>query len=341
LSYAIDVYRKEIPDEKSFWNYAFYITFFPQLVAGPIVRAKSFLPQLHKSVNMSVEDIEKGFFLILQGLFKKAVIADYLAQYNDIVFGNAGGYSGLETMFAVLGYGIQIYCDFSGYTDMAIGIGKMMGFDLGINFNKPYQSVSLTDFWRRWHISLSSWLRDYLYIPLGGNRKGKVRTYINLLITMLLAGLWHGAAWKFVIWGGMHGVGLVIDKIWHRLTHNKTKGNRVCRVLGWFITLCYVLVLWILFRADSMESAWLLIHQLGSGYSWQLLVHFVQTRPLFVILLGIAIAIHTIPSSKFPAVENWYVRIPFVVKAIAFTVLIQCILQLQSAEVQPFIYFQF
>lgn len=341
LSYAIDVYRKELPDERSFWNYAFYITFFPQLVAGPIVRAKSFLPQLHKSVNMSVEDIEKGFFLIMQGLFKKAVIADYLAQYNDLVFGNPSGYSGLETMFAVLGYGIQIYCDFSGYTDMAIGIGKMMGFDLGINFNKPYQSVSLTDFWRRWHISLSSWLRDYLYIPLGGNRKGKVRTYLNLLITMLLAGLWHGAAWKFVIWGGLHGVGLVIDKLWHRVTQNKTKDLRVCRIFGWLITLAYVLVLWILFRADSMESAWLLIQQLGADYSWPLLVHFVQTRPLFVILLGVAIAIHAIPSAKFPAVENLYVRVPFIIKAIAFIVLIQCILQLQSAEVQPFIYFQF
>ena len=218
LSYAIDVYRRELDNERSFLNYAFYITFFPQLVAGPIVRAKNFLPQLRRAVVVRRTEVEKGFFLIMIGLVKKCIFADYLAQYNDLVFGNPGAYSGPETLFAVYGYAIQIYCDFSGYTDMAIGMGKMMGFDLGINFNKPYQSTSLTDFWRRWHISLSSWLRDYLYIPLGGNRKGKIRTHINLLITMLLGGLWHGANWKFIFWGGMHGLGLVIDKLWRKIT---------------------------------------------------------------------------------------------------------------------------
>lgn len=340
LSYAIDVYRKELPEEKSFLNYAFYITFFPQLVAGPIVRAKNFLPQLRKSVRLNPIEIDKGFFLIMQGLVKK-MVADYLAQYNDLVFGNPAGYSGVETMMAIFGYTMQIYCDFSGYTDMAIGMGKMMGFDLGINFNKPYQSVSLTDFWRRWHISLSSWLRDYLYIPLGGNRKGRVRTYINLLITMLIGGLWHGANWKFVFWGGMHGVGLAIDKIWKKITHGKTAEHRATRILGWFITLLFVAALWVFFRAESFGDAVVILRQSVTDFQPAILWEFLKVRPLFVVLLLAMTAIHAIPSAKFHQVEEWYVRMPFIVKAILFIVLIQCMLQLQSSEVQPFIYFQF
>lgn len=340
LSYAIDVYRKEIDHEKNFLNYAFYITFFPQLVAGPIVRAKNFLPQLRKPVRIRKDEIEKGAFLVMQGLFKKAVIADYLAQYNDLVFGNPGGYSGCATLFAIYGYAIQIYCDFSGYTDMAIGMGKMMGFDLGVNFNKPYQSTSLTDFWRRWHISLSSWLRDYLYIPLGGNRKGKIRTYVNLFLTMLIGGLWHGANWKFVFWGGMHGAGLAVDKIWRKKTNGRYEGKWYFKVLGWFITIHFVVLLWVFFRADSFATALTMIGHVFVPSEVPLHA-FLDARPLFVTLLAVSVAIHAIPSSQFPKVENWYVNTPFWVKAIGFILLIQLCLQLQSAEVQPFIYFQF
>lgn len=341
LSYAIDVYRHELDDERDFLDYAFYVTFFPQLVAGPIVRAKNFLPQLKKPVTVKRTEVEKGFFLIMMGLFKKSILADYLAQYNDLVFGNPGAYGGAETLIAIYSYAIQIYCDFSGYTDMAIGMGKMMGFDLGINFNKPYQSTSLSDFWRRWHISLSSWLRDYLYIPLGGNRKGKLRTYINLMITMLLGGLWHGANWKFIFWGGMHGLGLVIDKLWRQVTNHRFEGKLVFKVLGWFITLHFVVVLWIFFRADSFATAWLMIQQVFTDFNPAVLPVFYQTRRLLVWLMIAAIAIHAIPSARFPKVEEAYVRTPFIVKAIAFIVLIQCILQIQSDSVQPFIYFQF
>ena len=341
LSYAIDVYRRELEEEKDFLDYAFYITFFPQLVAGPIVRAKNFLPQLKKDIVLSRSEIEKGFFLIMMGLFKKSILADYLSQYNDLVFANPGAYSGVETLMAIYGYAIQIYCDFSGYTDMAIGMGKMMGFDLGINFNKPYQSTSLTDFWRRWHISLSSWLRDYLYIPLGGNRKGKIRTYINLLITMLLGGLWHGANWKFIFWGGMHGVGLAIDKIWQKVTKGKLKGNRFARVVGWFITLHFVVLLWVFFRADSFATAWQMIGQVFTSFDLAILPTFIETRKLFMLLLLLAVGIHAIPSSKFDKVERAYIRTPFWVKVIAFIILVQCILQIKSTDVQPFIYFQF
>lgn len=341
LSYAIDVFRRELDEEKDFLDYAFYITFFPQLVAGPIVRAKNFLPQLKKDIVLDRSEIEKGFFLIMMGLFKKSILADYLSQYNDLVFANPGAYSGVETLMAIYGYAIQIYCDFSGYTDMAIGMGKMMGFDLGINFNKPYQSTSLTDFWRRWHISLSSWLRDYLYIPLGGNRKGKIRTYINLFITMLLGGLWHGANWKFVFWGGMHGIGLAIDKIWQKLTKGRFKNYRVARIVGWFITLHFVVFLWVFFRADSFGTAWQMIGQVFTSFDLAYFPAFFEVRKLFVALLLLAIAIHAIPSSKFEGVERLYVRMPFWVKAIVFIVLVQCILQIRSSDLQPFIYFQF
>jgi len=341
LSYAIDVYRGELEEEKDFLDYAFYITFFPQLVAGPIVRAKSFLPQLKKEIVLNRFEVEKGFFLIMMGLFKKSILADYLSQYNDLVFANPGAYSGFETLMAIYGYAIQIYCDFSGYTDMAIGMGKMMGFDLGINFNKPYQSTSLTDFWRRWHISLSSWLRDYLYIPLGGNRKGKFRTYLNLFITMLLGGLWHGANWKFIFWGGMHGVGLAVDKIWQKATKGRLRDYRLARIAGWFITLHFVVFLWIFFRADSFTTAWEMIAQVFSSFDWAYLPVFCQTRKLFVLLMVLAVAIHAIPSAKFDRVEKAYIRTPFWVKAVVFILLIQCILQIKSSDVQPFIYFQF
>lgn len=341
LSYAIDVYRREVPEERNILDYAFYITFFPQLVAGPIVRAKNFLPQLKKDVVIKKREVDLGFFLILQGLFKKVVVADYLAQYNDLVFGNPGAYQGFEALLAVVGYAIQIYCDFSGYTDMAIGMGRMMGFDLGINFNKPYQSTSLSDFWHRWHISLSTWLRDYLYIPLGGNRKGFVRTCINLMLTMLIGGLWHGANWKFVFWGGAHGAGLVVEKCWRRWTHRRFEGKIWTKVLGWLITVNFVMVLWVFFRADSFSVALQVLHQATSGYSLAMLPAIFQTRSLFCIILLVAVAIHCIPSERFGKVEEMYLRTPFLLRAILFILLIQCMLQLQSADVQPFIYFQF
>src|SRR5205814_1229922 len=198
---------------KNILDFAFYIMFFPHIVAGPIVRAVNFLPQIHKELYISKEDFGQAIFLIVTGLFKKAVISDYISvNFVDRVFENPILYSGWENLMAVYGYAMQIYCDFSGYSDMAIGIALLLGYRLGINFNQPYQSASITEFWRRWHISLSSWLRDYLYIPLGGNRKGKLRTYVNLLVTMLLGGLWHGASWNFIFWGFLHGAALAIEK---------------------------------------------------------------------------------------------------------------------------------
>ena len=204
LSYTLDVYRRDLKPLDNLLDYVFYVSFFPQLVAGPIVRARDFIPQIRQPLFVSKEMFGEGVFFIVSGLFKKAVISDYISiNFVERIFDNPSLYSGVENLFGVYGYALQIYCDFSGYSDMAIGIALLLGFRFPINFNSPYKSDSVTDFWHRWHISLSTWLRDYLYISLGGNRKGKIRTYINLILTMLLGGLWHGASWNFIVWGGL------------------------------------------------------------------------------------------------------------------------------------------
>src|SRR5579859_2444898 len=213
LSYTIDVYRRKLQPLGNFLDYAFFVSFFPQLVAGPIIRAADFLPQIHRPAFVSREMFGRAVFLICSGLFKKAVISDYISlNFVDRVFEAPALYTGLENLFGVYGYALQIYCDFSGYSDMAIGIALLLGFRFKENFDSPYQSRNITEFWRRWHISLSTWLKDYLYISLGGSRKGKVRTYANLMLTMLLGGLWHGASLKFVLWGGLHGAALAVHK---------------------------------------------------------------------------------------------------------------------------------
>ena len=218
LSYIIDVYRGTLKPLNNILDYAFYVSFFPQLVAGPIVRARDFIPQIRKPLEITKEMFGTGVFFIVGGLFKKAVISDYISiNFVERVFEQPSLYSGFENLMGAYGYTLQIYCDFSGYSDMAIGIALLLGFKFPINFNAPYKSSSITEFWHRWHISLSSWLKDYLYISLGGNRKGKIRQYINLMITMLLGGLWHGASFNFVIWGGFHGILLIIDKIWKQI----------------------------------------------------------------------------------------------------------------------------
>lgn len=224
LSYSIDIYRgqlvpltADITGWRSFWqrllDFGFFVSFFPQLVAGPIVRASDFIPQIRRKPRLSKRAMGQAFLLIMGGLFKKAVISDYISiNFVDRVFESPMLYSGFENLLAAYGYAIQIYCDFSGYSDMAIGLALLMGFILPENFRRPYQAFSLQDFWRRWHISLSTWLRDYLYISMGGNRKGKRRTYLHLMVTMLLGGLWHGASWVFIIWGGLHGLGLAFER---------------------------------------------------------------------------------------------------------------------------------
>jgi alginate O-acetyltransferase complex protein AlgI len=254
MSYTIDIYRRKISSTRSFVEFALFVAFFPQLVAGPIVKARDFLPQLKTDKRFSWERLESGTVLFLVGLTKKLLIADQLATLVDPVFADPTQFVTRDLWLAMFCYGGQIYCDFSGYTDMAIAAARVLGFDLKPNFASPYLASSLTDFWHRWHISLSTWLRDYLYIPLGGSRLGRLLTCRNLMITMLLGGLWHGASWTFVVWGGIHGLALIVSKA---LAGRETGASSVLRrygktAAGWAVTLLIVHLAWVFFRCQPV-----------------------------------------------------------------------------------------
>lgn len=253
LSYVFDVKKGTICAEHNFVKLAAYISFFPQVTSGPIVKAHDFLPQMEHLHKIRKEDFYSGLQLFLLGLTKKVVIADRIGAAVNVVYQTPESFSGISILFAIIGYSVQIYCDFSGYSDMAVGVARVWGFDLGINFNMPYLSKNPSDFWRRWHISLSSWFRDYVYIPLGGGRCGTWKTYRNLLITMLLSGVWHGANWTFVIWGTAHALGSIV----HKIFRDARKGcvHRNGNVGAMVLNGVFVSLLWVVFRADSVPHA--------------------------------------------------------------------------------------
>lgn len=256
LSYTIDVYRREIPANHSPLDFALFVAFFPQLVAGPIVRASDFLPQLRNPVRISCD--QATLFLILRGLTKKVLIADNIAILADRIFDAPETFPSVVIWLAAIAFAIQIYCDFSGYSDIAIGISRVLGFRLPLNFDHPYLARNPSDFWRRWHISLSSWLRDYLYISLGGNRGGSFRTYRNLMLTMLLGGLWHGASWNFALWGFLHGLFLVVHRLYGNLRRRDPQYRPSTRAINEFLSICamqyFVLLAWIAFRISDVEA---------------------------------------------------------------------------------------
>lgn len=340
ISYVVDVYKKRISPSRNWLDYLFFLSFFPALVAGPIVRADYFLPQLEKNRRASTEEIWGGLWLIIVGVIKKALIADYISQYNDLIFDEPTIYTGVQALMGVLGYTMQIYCDFSGYSDMAIGLALMMGFKLGINFDSPYQSCNLTEFWRRWHISLSSWLRDYVYIPLGGNRKGVVRTYLNNFLTMLIGGLWHGAAWKFVFWGAMHGVGLIIHKA-SKPWLSRIPDNFLTKFIFWAITFIYVSLLWVFFRAASFSDSLLIIKNIFIDFNWNQLPQFCMARPAWCIMMAALIIFHFVPQKWADGVQVLFVKMNWGLKLIVFLISVQLVIEFMSEEVAPFIYFQF
>lgn len=256
MSYLFDVLYGKIEPENDFIKLAVYISFFPQITAGPIVKAKDFLPQLNTIHNINKKNVYEGIQLFLIGLTKKVVFADRIGVAVDAVYNAPAAYNGISVCMAIIGYSFQLYCDFSGYSNMAIGIARIWDFDLGKNFNAPYIAMNPSDFWRRWHISLSSWFRDYVYIPLGGNRKGKLRTYINLFITMVLSGIWHGANTTFIIWGIIHGVASILHKIMTDSNSNRLKVNGSMH--GFFsilVTFVFVSLAWVVFRANSLQEA--------------------------------------------------------------------------------------
>jgi alginate O-acetyltransferase complex protein AlgI len=332
ISYVVDVYRGETR-AASLMDVAILQAFFPHLVAGPIVRANELLPQLRTPRDPRAVLAGPGLFLIAGGLIKKTVIADELArQVVDPVYNDPVAHSGGEILLAFYAFAAQIYCDFSGYTDMAIGLALLLGFQLPQNFNRPYTALSLQDFWRRWHITLSRWLRDYLYIPLGGNRKGEGKTYRNLMITMLLGGFWHGASFTFLLWGGIHGTALSVER-WGRTHH---PGFRMPKPLAWFITFNVVCVAWVFFRAPNLSTAFDILGGIGLSGPSPLV-----TLPM-VFLVVAAIAVQFFPHDMWRRAEAWLVARPVAFQGIAIGALIVAAdAAVGQQGVAPFIYFQF
>ena len=388
LSYTIDVYRRNLKPVARFTDFAFYVSFFPQLVAGPIVRASDFVPQLYQPYQVTRAQFGLGLFWIVNGFLKKVILADFLAVHLvDRIFSQPTLYTGWENALGLLAYTMQVYADFSGYTDIAIGIALWMGFTLAQNFNSPYKASSVGEFWKRWHMSLSSWLKDYLYIPLGGNRSGSVASYllifaglfgfaltatsslvsyllagvvlfflllyqfipafrrgfntnVNLMLTMLLGGLWHGASWNFMVWGGLNGLGLLAHKQWSRIRPYRMEGWML-RGLGVLITLLFITFTRIWFRAPDWSTAMSIVNQLSTG--WNVIPSLAMLaawwRPALILAMGFAI--HWIPERYKAWYRDRFANLnPFLLAVLSLGAILLAY-QFMAAESQPFIYFQF
>ncbi len=389
ISYSVDVYRAKIKPVNNILDFGFYVSFFPQLVAGPIVRASDFIPQIYKDYVLSKKEFGHALFLILNGLTKKIVLGDFIAvHFIDRVFDNPAAYSGFENLMSLYGYSLQVYADFSGYTDIAIGVALLMGFRLPINFNSPYKAHNVGNFWKRWHISLSSWLKDYLYIPIGGNRKGTLASYIllslillvimvlaksvilpfiilaliilsivlahfipafkqwintniNIMITMLLGGLWHGASWMFVIWGGLNGLGLVVYKLWRKIS--PWEGKKMWYVRFWtiFLTFNFITFTRIWFRGDSLTTANTILHQIYNNFGLNIVTQVVSAYYDIFLLMLAGYVIHWLPVSFKEMYRGAFIKSSIAFKLI-FTVIVVFILyQFHTSDFKPFIYFQF
>lgn len=393
MSYSIDIYRKELTPVKNIIDFGFFVSFFPQLVAGPIVRAKDFIPQIYKPFVLTNRDFGWSIWMILKGLVKKIVIADFIAlNFIDRVFEAPDLYPGFVAVIALWGYSMQIYGDFSGYTDIAIGLSRLMGFHLNDNFNSPYKAVSVADFWRRWHISLSTWLKDYLYIPLGGNKKASIASYIfipliaaflagvmnyywgisfwllcgifvgltaiglvfptyrkfvstdiNLLITMLLGGLWHGAEMKFVIWGGLNGVALVIYKYWKRISPYEKSQFFLVHFWKIFITFNFITFTRVFFRGTSMENANHMLERIwyNFDFSWEVFTQkLIAGYPVVMIVILVSYVIHWLPARTKDNTMELFISTSVYTKAFIVFFVGIFIYQFYSAFA-PFVYFAF
>ncbi len=340
LSYVIDVYRRRLEPTRDPLEYACYLAYFPQIVAGPIVRAEELLLELRHPPRLDAERVGSGLYLVLLGLVKKAVIADYLARLSDPVFAGGVGLSGFELLLGVYGYAFQIYCDFSGYSDMAVGLGRLTGVELPENFRAPYAAASITEFWRRWHVTLSAWLRDYIYVPLGGNRRGRTRTLVNLMATMTLGGLWHGARASFVLWGVLHGLLLCGEKLvgerWPAL-----RASKLGRLLGTITTFQLVVLLWIPFRSGDLGQSVLLLSRIWREFGLSSAGAVLGARSGFLAMLGFGAALSLVPPGLSERWARVFSRAPLWARAAALVVVVQTTLELRSSELQPFIYFQF
>ena len=335
MSYSLDIYFGRLKPCERLLDLALFVGFFPQLVAGPIVRAVDFLPQLDTPRRFDTVRVRFFLTMFFVGFVKKACVSDNVAQIVDPYFANPTGYDALAATACVLMYAVQIYCDFSGYSDMAIACAGLLAYELRLNFDFPYLATDIRDFWRRWHISLSTWLRDYLYIPLGGNRGGKLFTYRNLMLTMLLGGLWHGAGWNFVIWGALHGVALVVHREWERTGLARALPRALSSTVGLVLTFWWVCLAWIFFRSTDLETAltvcrsWIFLESAGSRtFGWAPILTF----------LGLA-AVHAV--GRTGAVGRALDRLPEWAYALGLGVLVPVALAFMNSAVRPFIYFQF
>jgi len=405
ISYTVEVYRGELKPVKRFTDFAFFVTFFPQLVAGPIVRATDLIPQLYKQYQLTRHEWGLAIFWILNGLIKKILLADYIAvNFIDRVFVNPVSYTGFENLMAIYGYSLQVYADFSGYTDIAIGVALLMGFHLTKNFNSPYKAVNVSDFWRRWHMSLSGWLRDYLYIPLGGNRKGSVgslilvvmfiliiaglaqswlvlavsavivaictvlalfvktfsnwlTTNLNLMLTMLIGGLWHGASWNFLIWGGLNGLALVFYKLWKKISPWENKNTWYKRAWAVFLTFSFVTLTRVWFRAgsnnswegldqthdvgDEFWSATVMLKQIFLNMNFSVAPQVLAGYWKVFVVFAIGMIIHWLPSTFKENYRTRFAGLPIWATTLVCFAAIFFMYQVMSSDSQPFIYFQF
>ena len=339
LSYSIDIYRGQLEPKRNVLDFALFVAFFPQLVAGPIVRARDFLPQLEKRVSFANVKVRAALTLMALGFFKKACVGDNVAVYVDAVFETPHAATVADAWIGTLMYGVQIYCDFSGYSDMAIATAALLGYKLCENFDHPYLSPSITVFWRRWHISLSTWLRDYLYISLGGNRGGVNKTYRNLMATMVLGGLWHGAAWTFVVWGTLHGLALIANRLLAPLAFWKSVPERVRVILGWAITFWWVHAAWIFFRAKSFPDALAVLRRYAVFSTGDAEL---TSDPLPLVLFAHLIALLVLHVMfKHTRIVKWIETRPPVVFAIMLGAFAAVAIAMVPTGHHPFIYFQF
>lgn len=344
ISYMVDIYRGQIEPESDFLSYAFFLTFFPPLLAGPVVRAKDFLPQIKDNAGADTKMIGEGLFLIMMGLIKKVVIADYLSgNFINRVFDNPALYTGFENVMGCIGFTIQLYCDFSGYSDMAIGIALLMGYRFKENFRAPFKAQNPQEFWHRWHISLSTWLRDYVYIPLGGSRCGRSRTYLNNFLTMVIGGLWHGASWMYVIWGAYHGALLVVHKAvrrWWRAPES-VRDSLALRVVNTSVTFMLVVVGFAIFRADSLDTLQAMSVQVVNDFHLSVAPQFVDSYLLIVLAIAGALLCHYSPRKWTTGLSEAYVETSVAVQGVMLAVVIFLVMQAASSDLVPFIYLQY
>lgn len=355
MSYTIDVYRRRLRAERNLIDFALYVSFFPQLVAGPIERADRLLPQVKNRRVLTLSKCADGLWLVLRGFVKKVVIADNLAYIADAVFSQEKSLSGVATLLGVYAFAFQIYCDFSGYSDIARGLAKWLGFELMVNFETPYLARNPSEFWRRWHISLSTWLRDYLYIPLGGNRLGPFRNYLNLMITMLLGGLWHGASWTFIVWGAYHGVLLmtyrfytsVCEKINRSIVIPIKLSPRVAQLIHVFVTFQFVCMGWIFFRSQTLEQALRIYMRIFRYFDFgQVLTVLFQSTSGGILVFGsmalslLLFSVYECIDPDQPKWQTWFRRYP-ILRLFACSVALYLIYIGGVVRARQFIYFQF